>query len=179
MSLIVLATGGARSGKSAWAQGIAESWDGRRVYIAIATPHDDEMCLRVERHRQMRAGRGWATLEEPFDLAGALERAAKSYPVALVDCLTVWLSNRMYQAEQAGQALSEPMVADECSRMVDAARRLSIGAVFVSGEVGLGIVPDNAVARRFRDLLGICNQMIAGRADEVTLLVCGQPLRIK
>lgn len=179
MSRIVLATGGARSGKSAWAQRAAEAWYPHPVYIATSTPQDNEMRDRVERHRRMRAGRGWATIEEPLELAAALERAAHACPVALVDCLTMWISNRMFHAEQAGHALTEQMVSSECARVVEAARRLSIGTLFVSGEVGLGIVPENAAARRFRDLLGICNQTIAGCADEVTLLICGQPLRIK
>lgn len=179
MSRIVLVTGGARSGKSAWAQRVAEEMDSKRVYIATAAPQDDEMRARVERHREMRAGRGWATIEEPRELAGALERAAQGYPVALVDCLTVWIANRMHQAEQAGRALTEQVVREDCLRVIGAAGRLSTGTVFVSGEAGLGVVPENAVARRFRDLLGICNQTMAGCADSVTLLVCGQPLRIK
>lgn len=179
MSRIVLATGGARSGKSAWAECAAEKLDPSRVYIATALPADDEMRARVDRHRDSRAGRGWATIEEPLLLAAALEQAAQSFAVALVDCLTVWTANRLFHADQAGQALTEAAVAEECHRVLDAARRLPVGTVFVTGEVGLGIVPDNEVARRFRDLLGICNQTIAAGADEVTLLVCGQPLRIK
>jgi adenosylcobinamide kinase/adenosylcobinamide-phosphate guanylyltransferase len=179
MSRIVLVTGGARSGKSAWAQRVAEEWNPKRVYIATSTPCDDEMRARIERHRQMRARRGWSTIEEPLALADALERAARDYPVALADCLTIWISNRMCQTGQAGHSLTEQAVIEDCLRVIDAARRLSTGAVFVSGEAGLGIVPENAVARRFRDLLGVCNQTIAGCADEVTLLVCGQPLRIK
>jgi adenosylcobinamide kinase/adenosylcobinamide-phosphate guanylyltransferase len=179
MNGIVLVTGGARSGKSAWAERRAEACQGARVYVATCAPCDDEMRARVARHRERRAGRGWATLEEPLDLAGALRRAAGEYAVALVDCLTVWIANRMYAAEQSGAPLTEEEVAEESGRIVDACQSLSQTAVLVTGEVGLGIVPDNPVARRFRDLLGVCNQTVAARASEVTLLVCGQPLRIK
>ncbi len=174
MSAIVLATGGARSGKSAWAQRRAEEMGEPRVYIATCVPEDDEMRDRVARHRAARSGRGWAAIEEPLDLAGALRRAAGEYAVALVDCLTVWIANRMCQDE-----LTEEAVAEECACVADACAAFSRGVVFVTGEVGLGIVPENAVARRYRDLLGACNQTIAARAAEVTLLVCGQPLRIK
>lgn len=179
MSRIALVTGGARSGKSAWAQRKAEEWNPPRVYIATCAPQDEEMRARVERHQEMRGGRGWATIEEPIDLAGALQRAAREYPVALVDCLTVWIANCMHEAAQAGTLLSEETVAENCLRVVEAARGFSLAAVFVTGETGLGVVPDNPVARRFRDLLGVCNQTIAAHADEATLLVCGQPLRIK
>lgn len=174
MSAIVLATGGARSGKSAWALRRAEEMGEPRVYIATCQPMDDEMRTRVERHRAQRSNRGWAAVEEPLDLAGALRRAAGEYAVALVDCLTVWIANRMYQAE-----LTEEAVAAECARVIEACTAFSRGVVFVTGEVGLGIVPENAIARRYRDLLGACNQAIAAHAAEVTLLVCGQPLRIK
>lgn len=179
MSRIVLATGGARSGKSAWAECAAEKLNPQRVYIATSLPADDEMRARVDRHRDRRAGRGWAAIEEPLQLGAALEQAAQSYAVALVDCLTVWIANRMYRADQDGQTLTEQAVAEECHRVLGEARRLRVGTVFVTDEVGMGIVPENEVARRFRDLLGICNQTIAAGADEVTLLVCGQPLRIK
>lgn len=179
MSRIVLATGGARSGKSAWAECMAEKLDSKRVYIATSVPADDEMRARVDRHRDRRAGNGWATVEEPLHLAAALERAAGGYGVALVDCLTAWIANRMYEADLAGQALTEKAVAGDCRRVIDAARLMPCGTVLVTGEVGMGIAPENEVARRFRDLLGVCNQTIAAGADEVMLLVCGQPLRIK
>lgn len=179
MSRIVLATGGARSGKSAWAEGQAERLSPSRVYIATATAEDDEMRMRIARHRRRRAGRGWAVIEEPLRLAEALEEAAASHEVALVDCLTVWTANRMYDAGQAGHELTEETLAAECGRLIQAARLMPVAAVFVTNEAGLGIVPEHPVARRFRDLLGICNQTVAAGADEVTLLVCGQPLRIK
>ena len=137
------------------------------------------MRARVDRHCDRRAGRGWASIEEPLQLAAALERAAQSCALALVDCLTVWMANRVYQADQAGQALTEQTVAEECHRVLEAARRLPVGTVFVTGEAGMGIVPKNELDRRFRGLPGVCNQTIAADGDEVTLLVCGQPLRIK
>jgi adenosylcobinamide kinase/adenosylcobinamide-phosphate guanylyltransferase len=179
MSRIVLATGGARSGKSAWAQRRAESLAERRVFIATCAPQDAEMRARVARHRELRDPRSWCTVEEPVDLAGALRRASAGFPVALVDCLTVWIGNRMHVAEQRGETLSEEIVRQECGGVIEACAGFSAGVVFVTGEVGLGIVPDNAAARHFRDLLGRCNQTMAESAGEVVLLVCGQPLRVK
>jgi adenosylcobinamide kinase / adenosylcobinamide-phosphate guanylyltransferase len=179
MSRIVLATGGARSGKSAWAQQRAESLGERRVFIATCVPQDAEMRARVARHQELRDSDSWSTVEEPIDLAGALRRASAKFPVALVDCLTVWIGNRMFAAEQRGETLSEEAVRRECRGVLEACAGFFGGVVFVTGEVGLGIVPDNAVARHFRDLLGHCNQTIAEDAGEVVLLVCGQPLRVK
>jgi adenosylcobinamide kinase/adenosylcobinamide-phosphate guanylyltransferase len=179
MTDIVLVTGGARAGKSAWAQRRAEAMSERRTFIATCTPQDDEMRARVARHRATRSGRGWSTLEEPLLLCDALRRAASEYPVAVVDCLTLWLSNRMYQADQAGVVLTEDTAAEEGRRVLEACAAFSVGVVIVTGEVGMGIVPDSAVARLYRDLLGRCNQVIAAGATEVELLVCGQALRIK
>ena len=179
MSRIVLVTGGARSGKSAWAQHQAEGGDPSRVYLATSIPQDDEMRARVERHREMRRGRGWATIEAPLDLAAALRGAVSQYRVVLVDCLTLWIANSMYEAERVGTPLDEETVAAGCLGVIEACKDSQSTVLFVTGEVGLGIVPDNPAARRFRDLLGICNQTIADLADEVMLLVCGQPLRIK
>lgn len=179
MGKVILATGGARSGKSAWAQTAAEALGAPRAYIATCQAADEEMRARVERHRAAREGRGWATVEEPLDLTGALDRASREFAVALVDCLTLWTSNRMLDAEQRGAVCTEELIAGECRRVLTASQAFPGGVVFVSGEVGMGIVPENAVARRYRDLLGRCNQVMADGASQVTLLVCGQPLRIK
>lgn len=178
MARIVLITGGCRSGKSAYAQQLAESLAGRRALVATCPVIDDEMARRIEAHRRDREGRGWETIEEPLDLAGALAGAAE-FDVLLVDCITLWVNNLMYQAEQQGQILQEPEAAAACDRMLDSACARPGAVIFVTNEIGLGVVPENAQARRFRDLVGRVNQRIAARARQVTLLASGIPLPLK
>lgn len=166
-SLLVI--GGARSGKSRYAQGRVETHAGPLAYVATGQPFDDEMTLRIARHREDRGPR-WTTLEEPLDLAGAIDRAAQNAAAILVDCLTLWLSNLML----AELPLDEP-VAAACEAM----RRCRVPLVLVSNEVGLSIVPENALARRFRDEAGRLNQTIAATAVEVQFVAAGLPLRLK
>jgi adenosylcobinamide kinase/adenosylcobinamide-phosphate guanylyltransferase len=136
--------------------------------VATAEPFDAEMKARIAEHRSRRGGQ-WQTVEAPLDLAGALE-AAPAGAVVLVDCLTLWLNNLMYK---------ERDIDAETARL-EAALAIRRGAVvLVSNEVGSGIVPDNAEARRFRDLQGRLNQRIAARADHVVLLVAGLPMVVK
>lgn len=174
MPRIVLVTGGIRSGKSAYAQRLAESLPGPRVYIATACADDAEMEARVARHRAAREGRGWRTIEAPLDVAGAL--ATVESGVALVDCVTVWLSNLCYAAERAGAPLTEEQVREHSLALIGSAKTTT---VFVTQEIGLGGVPMNAVARRFTDLLGLANQTLAGASDEMTVLVGGVPMQWK
>lgn len=178
MASIVLVTGGCRSGKSAHAQQIAESFPPARLYVATCPVIDDEMRRRIEAHRRARDGRGWETMEEPFDLAGALDRGSR-YGVILVDCLTLWVNNLMYRAEQEGGTVGEAQIAEACGKVLQAAAQCRGIVIFVTNEVGMGIVPENAEARRYRDLVGRANQVIAARADSVTLVVCGTPLQVK
>ncbi|KQM22292.1 adenosylcobinamide kinase/adenosylcobinamide phosphate guanyltransferase [Novosphingobium sp. Leaf2] len=165
----MLVLGGARSGKSRYAQSRAEAHAGTLAYIATAQALDGEMATRIARHRQDRGPR-WITLEESLDLAGAIERASSQADAILVDCLTLWLSNLMMaQADlrQATQTLENAIAACSCP------------LVLVSNEVGLGIVPDNALARAFRDEAGRLNQAIAAQADEAQFIAAGLPLRLK
>lgn len=166
---ITLVTGGARSGKSALAETFATRVGGARIYIATAEAFDGEMVQRIARHRDQR-GPGWHTVEEPLDLVGALART-EGQGVRLVDCLTLWLSNRMAQEE--GPA--SPAVTALC----EALRQARSPVVLVTNELGLGIVPENALARRFRDAHGWMNQAVAAAADEVWMAVSGLPLRLK
>ena len=136
--------------------------------MATAQARDAEMAQRIAVHRGQR-GTPWQTIEAPHDLAPALETAPAGAPV-LVDCLTLWLSNRM---------LAEVDVDAEIGRFEEALARRAGTVVLVSNEVGFGIVPDNALARRFRDLQGRLNQRIAARADRVVLVVAGLPLTVK
>ena len=178
MAEIVLVTGGCRSGKSAYAERLAESLPAPRLYVATAPVSDEEMQRRIDEHRRARQGRGWETVEEQLDLAGVFA-ANGQHNVLLVDCLTLWVNNLMYYAEQAGRQMAETDVAKQCDHVLRAAESRHGTVIFVSNEVGLGVVPENALARRYRDLVGRANQIVAARADTATLLCCGIPLQLK
>jgi adenosylcobinamide kinase/adenosylcobinamide-phosphate guanylyltransferase len=178
VSRLILTTGGCRSGKSAHAQALAESLPGPRAYLATCPVIDEEMRRRVDAHRRDREGLGWTTVEEPLDLAGAI-RSAGSHPVILVDCLTLWVNNLAYEAELAGIDLTEIALAARAAELAHEARQHGGTVIFVTNEVGMGIVPNNRSARRFRDLAGRVNQTIAVACDEVLLLVSGIPISIK
>lgn len=165
---VILITGGARSGKSSRAEARARGFPGEPVYIATAEALDAEMEARIAGHRARR-GTGWIEREVPLDLAEALV-ATDGGGARLVDCLTLWLSNLMH-AERGWQR--------EVGELAAALPRLKSPVVFVTNEVGLGIVPDNALARSFRDAAGIMNQIIAGVADEVEFVVAGLPMKLK
>ncbi|WP_420822870.1 bifunctional adenosylcobinamide kinase/adenosylcobinamide-phosphate guanylyltransferase [Sphingomonas solaris] len=166
---MLLVLGGARSGKSRHAQHIAEGCGGALVFIATAQAFDTEMEDRIARHRSDRDAR-WRTVEAPLDLAGAIAAADAEDTVMLVDCLTLWASNLLLGTADA-EAATEALVA------AMAASRGRI--ILVSNEVGLGIVPDNALARRFRDLAGTINQRVAAAADRVHFIAAGLPLILK
>lgn len=177
MSHIVLVTGGCRSGKSRFALALAESLPGPRLYVATCPVLDDEMRQRVARHQEERAGRGWETLEETTDLAEVI--APSSHRVILIDCLTLWINNLLYRAEQQGRLMEEKEISAACERVLDVSLLGDRTLVFVTNEVGSGIVPENPLARKFRDLEGRCNQLMAAKANEVVLVVCGIPMWVK
>jgi adenosylcobinamide kinase/adenosylcobinamide-phosphate guanylyltransferase len=165
---IILITGGARSGKSTRAEVRARVFPGRPVYVATAEPLDGEMRERIAKHRARR-GSEWLERETPLELVTALVET-DGHGARLVDCLTLWLSNLMH-AERDWEK--------EALRLAETLGRQNSPVVLVTNEVGLGIVPDNALARRFRDAAGILNQMVARVADEVEFLVAGLPMRVK
>jgi adenosylcobinamide kinase / adenosylcobinamide-phosphate guanylyltransferase len=165
-SKLTLVIGGARSGKSRYAEGLITALPPPWIYVATAEAGDDEMAERIAAHRTRR-GTPWQTIEAPHDLAAVLDAAAGA---ALVDCMTLWLSNRLL----AGADLEK-----EFARLDDALRRRRDATVLVTNEVGSGIVPDNALARKFRDEQGRLNQRLAARADRVVLVVAGLPLTVK
>ncbi len=177
MSHVLLVTGGCRSGKSGYAQARAENLPGRRLFVATCPVLDDEMRARVERHRRDRAKAQWETLEQPLAVAQAI-RDAEQYDTVLMDCLTLWVSNLMFQEPQAKE-IGEDDVAKHAADLLSAARAHRGTVIFVTNEVGLGIVPENALARRYRDLAGRCNQVIGRGADQVVLMCCGLPLIVK
>jgi len=178
MGKIVLVTGGCRSGKSRLAQQLAEAAGLNRLYIATAPVLDAEMEERIARHRQERAQRNWTTCEETLDLVKVLEQHT-AFDAVLCDCLTLWVNNLMYNAEQKKEAFGEEEMARLTQAMLRVARCHAGTLVFVTNEVGCGIVPADALSRRFRDLAGRCNQVMAAAADEVYFVVSGLPLKIK
>jgi adenosylcobinamide kinase/adenosylcobinamide-phosphate guanylyltransferase len=151
---------------------------GPRAYVATCPVIDAEMEERIARHREARAGRGWETIEETLDLAGAIRRAG-ACRVLLVDCLTLWANNLLYEADRAQVPFTEATVAGRCRELVDACGDFGGTVIFVTNELGMGIVPDNETARRFRDIAGRCNQLIAAAAQRVVLVVSGIPLTLK
>lgn len=169
MGKVILVTGGAKSGKSAWAEARVRELGGAPIYIATAQAFDDEMRVRISNHLQRR-GDGWRTIEEPRALARVLEETDGAGP-RLVDCLTLWLTNEMLAEDGDWPVALE--------RLTAALERAQSDVVLVTNEVGSGIVPDNALARRFQDAAGVVNQAIGALADEVVLVVAGQPLQIK
>ena len=164
---LTLVLGGARSGKSRFAESLITRQSPPWVYVATAGIGDAEMAQRIALH-QARRGDSWSTLEAPRDLAGALE-ASRLSPV-LVDCLTLWLANLL---------LAEANIEQETARLERALAQRDAPVALVANEVGSGIVPENALARRFRDLQGALNQRIAAQADRVVLTVAGLPLYVK
>jgi adenosylcobinamide kinase/adenosylcobinamide-phosphate guanylyltransferase len=165
---LTLVLGGARSGKSRYAESLVTACPPPWTYVATAEPLDDEMRARIAEHRARR-GADWRTVEAPCDLAEALQRNSAG-GVVLVDCLTLWLTNRM---------LADADIEEDSARLEAVLSGIAAPVVVVSNEVGLGIVPDNALARRFRDAQGRLNQRIAARADRVVLMVAGLPLVVK
>ena len=166
-SLFVL--GGARSGKSRYAQSRAEAMPGEPVFIATAEAFDDEMRERIARHRADRDTR-WHTVEAPRALPAAIDALNDAKAVVLVDCLTLWVSNLL---------LADADIPAAGRELCDAIARFEGVLILVANEVGLGIVPDNALARQFRDAAGLLNQSVAAAADEVVLLTAGLPLILK
>ena len=164
---LTLVLGGARSGKSRYAETIITALPPPWIYAATAQALDAEMTARIEAHRTRR-GAGWTTVEAPRDLAATL--AAYAQAPILVDCLTLWLSNLM---------MADAAIDAEIDRLGEALASATAPVVLVANEVGSGIVPDNALARRFRDLQGGLNQRIAAQADRVVLVVAGLPLFVK
>jgi adenosylcobinamide kinase/adenosylcobinamide-phosphate guanylyltransferase len=166
---ITLVLGGARSGKSAYAEDLVLASRLEPLYVATAEAGDAEMAERIGHHRQRR-GPAWRTVEEPLELESALGRHASEGRAVLVDCLTLWLSNLMH----AGHDPSERGAA-----LCQAAQRASGRLVFVSNEVGLGLVPDTPLGRRFRDAQGRLNQAVAQASDRVVFVAAGLPLYLK
>ncbi len=169
---ITFITGGARSGKSAYALAQAQKLSGKKAFIATAQALDDEMQARIKMHKKQRSN-VWDTYEEPMEPARLIEELKSRYDVLLIDCLTLWLSNIMYAEMDVMKEI------EKFAGCLITQGKEQPTIFIVSNEVGMGIVPENKFARIFRDYQGLLNQHIAGIADEVYMLVAGIPLKIK
>lgn len=177
MAHTIFITGGARSGKSRFAEELACQFGAPLGYLATAQAVDNEMAERIRRH-QARRGAAWQTIEEPLHLTQALAACDFSCKAVLVDCLTLWLSNLLFRYEDLGED-AEERIMEDVRRLATTLREMASPVILVSNEVGMGIVPENQLARLFRDIAGQANQMLAAAADEVHLVVSGLPLRLK
>ena len=173
MNNVIFVIGGCRSGKSSHALQIAEGMPGdRKIYIATCVPQDDEMKQRVARHQRERS-QAWVTIEEPLGLAEVISKNSPKTDVMLVDCLTLWLSNLLMETT------NEAKLAGKISQLTDALKNATCPIILVSNEVGTGIVPENKLARQYRDLTGQANQAVAKTADKVIWMVAGIPVKVK
>ena len=173
MGQMIFITGGTRSGKSNFAQQCCEEHPGELLYIAPAEADDDEMLQRVRMHQEAR-GERWHLLEEPLWLSDKLIESAAGKSALLLDCVTLWVTNLYFHFDEK----SGPVLA-EVDRFIELAWQLDEPLYLVSNELGSGIIPENRMARQFRDLAGIVNQRLAAAADEAWIVVSGLPLKLK
>jgi adenosylcobinamide kinase/adenosylcobinamide-phosphate guanylyltransferase len=187
---LVFITGGARSGKSTFALKEASKISGNKAYIATAEALDEEMKERIEDHKRKR-GKDWDTYEEPIGISEVIKKIGNDYRVIVIDCLTLWLSNLMHSGLNIENAINDlikvlddvgaTLVVAQNNETINKRARASPAPTIyiVSNEVGMGIVPDNELARRFRDMAGLLNQKIAEVANEFYLVVAGIPVKVK
>ncbi len=180
-SQLCLILGGVRSGKSAFAEKLAQALNQPTLYVATGLPADLEMERRIQQHRESRPAQ-WATLEEPVDLAGRLEAALTSGEppsVVLIDSLDLWVGNLLLEHEKKSAQGLECLTLSAVDRMLEVLCRAPVAFFLVSSEVGFSLVPPSPLGRRFQDLLGLVNQKVAAAADRVYLVVAGIPTEIK
>ena len=173
MKEVIFVIGGCRSGKSRHALETADGISAnQKIFIATCIPRDAEMKQRVERHQKERR-QNWQTVEAPVHLAQAIIGNSRQADVLLVDCLTLWISNLLMETD------NDEKILKQIRSLTYACASVSCPVILVSNEVGAGIVPENKLARRFRDLVGSANQAVAAQADRVVWMVAGIPVRIK
>lgn len=168
----VLILGGARSGKSAYALQRAQAWTGQLVYVATAEGKDAEMRTRIARHRAQRRSRRWATIEEPIDVVWQLKELDESVGAVVLDCVTLWVSNALLNGQREE-------LESQIAELIEEIPLFPFHFLAVSNEVGLGLVPDNALGREYRDLLGSVNQQLANACKEVMFMAAGLPMKLK
>jgi adenosylcobinamide kinase/adenosylcobinamide-phosphate guanylyltransferase len=180
MGRLTLITGGARSGKSRFAQALASRTGGENVlFVATAEALDDEMARRIAAHRESRPAT-WRTIEAPRDVGRTIQDQLGESAVVLIDCITLLVSNSLLSlGAEPDAAEAEQCMAREIAEILGVADSAAAAFVIVSGEVGLGLVPANPLGRLYRDLLGLANQVIAARAESVILMVAGIPVDLK
>lgn len=178
MAYLVFITGGARSGKSDYALSRAEKLTGPHTFVATCPVVDQEMADRITRHKLARQDGMWITVEEETDLVAVIRQLSPG-SVCLVDCLTLWVNNLMYVAERTNRHFGEDEMQVQACEFVEALGSFQGTVICVSNEVGLGVVPDNAAARKYRDLVGRSNRIVAASAQEAVFVSCGLPLFLK
>jgi adenosylcobinamide kinase / adenosylcobinamide-phosphate guanylyltransferase len=172
---LIFITGAARSGKSYWAEKMADDGESQVIYIATCVPGDEEMLERVNRHKKRRPA-GWQTIEEPLDPARIIKELDQPRHIFLLDCMTLLLSNWMLQADQA---TAEDKLLEQISELAEVSYKAAGTVIIVSNEVGWGIVPVDSLTRRYRDILGRANQKIAASADEAYITIAGIAVELK
>ena len=172
MGEVIFIVGGARSGKSNFAEKLAEEQSKHLLYLATGEPKDNEMKKRIEKHKKRR-GRKWKLIEAPIELAKALSTIKSDIDVVLIDCITLWISNLLL----SGKTVS--IIKKDIAKMIAVLERKSFTTILVSNDVGCGIVPGDPLSRKYRDVLGLANQLIAGSADTVYNMCCGIANKIK
>ena len=187
MAHLILVTGGARSGKSSFAENYIKSIDGKTLYIATAIAFDDEMKERIRKHQSVRP-KNWDTYEGFEHLDQIIEEKDSQYTSLLLDCVTLWVTNLLFKylkTEDYDSLTQEEInkveqdILTEVSKMIEMLKRTSIEAVLVTNELGSSLVPENKLGRIFRDIQGRINQQLGNTCDEVYLVVCGQSIKIK
>lgn len=183
MKKIILLLGGARSGKSHFAQQYAQNTAQKVLFVATATAGDEDMRRRIEKHKSERP-ENWNTLEATSQIGKEIESTIEDEDLVIIDCITLLVNNifcryNEEQFEKIEDSILEKDVLSEITGLITCLKKFEVSFIIVSNEVGLGIVPDNRMGRLYRDILGRANQMLAGTADEVYLMVAGIPLRIK
>ena len=186
MGKAILITGGARSGKSSYAEKLAKERGGKVLYIATSIPFDEEMKSRVKMHKESRPSK-WDTYEGYRDLGGIVSSKGRGYNVILLDCITVMVTNLLLEYpgidyDNAGYedfAEAEKAIKKEVEELLAGVRESEAAVIMVTNELGSGIVPENILSRVFRDIAGRINQYIAEQCDEVIMTVCGLPLKLK
>lgn len=171
LSKTTLIIGGASSGKTKFAENLVLNYSSNPLYIATAQPHDNEMKRKIRKHQQSRITFNWETIEAYYDLAEKIDNLnPKSFDIVLVDCLTMWLTNHYLKGND---------IPNELLRLLESIKRIQTNIVLVTNEIGYGVVPENKMAREFRDLQGELNQKIAINADNVIQVVAGLPVVLK